>query len=71
RRWLLAQVASRMAALIVEVIDGILSPLAQGLMQPGNSLRRWLLAQVASRMAALIVEVIDGILSPLAQGLMQ
>lgn len=29
----LAQVASRMAALIVEVIDGILSPLAQGLMQ--------------------------------------
>ncbi|HBR4913569.1 TPA: ethanolamine ammonia-lyase reactivating factor EutA, partial [Klebsiella pneumoniae] len=29
----LAQVASRMAALIVEVIDGTLSPLAQGLMQ--------------------------------------
>ncbi|NOL85653.1 ethanolamine ammonia-lyase reactivating factor EutA, partial [Klebsiella pneumoniae] len=29
----LAQVASRMAALSVEVIDGILSPLAQGLMQ--------------------------------------
>lgn len=28
-----AQVASRMAALIVEVIDGTLSPLAQGLMQ--------------------------------------
>ncbi|MBT0647523.1 ethanolamine ammonia-lyase reactivating factor EutA, partial [Escherichia coli] len=29
----LAQVASRMAPLIVEVIDGTLSPLAQGLMQ--------------------------------------
>ncbi|MBN0941576.1 ethanolamine ammonia-lyase reactivating factor EutA, partial [Pseudomonas aeruginosa] len=29
----LAQVARRMAALIVEVIDGTLSPLAQGLMQ--------------------------------------
>ena len=29
----LAQVARRMAALIVEVIEGTLSPLAQGLMQ--------------------------------------